>query len=451
MNFGFECKVTCNNKQVITLGKNPKGQQYCPIDVTEYLNGKTLAQDIDIDISMNSSIKQKFAIVVCRVQRLTKAKMLQTRKNLMIEQLISRVVDSRQSFNLMQGIQFKQLFKDALRKQVSYFLSDDSPNLDDKWTTVRGLECEHLQCFQLEGYLEKNLEYQKQIKDGKAPADKDEKFKPWKCQFCGNNAIEFVKDKLFQDVVEYMVKTCKGLKNEKIQRQIEKFVNDSINDKKFAEATQKIRRLDRDQQVYKRIYGTPSRELINHNVYAWNPNGLSEEPKQTPEVTPKEASETSPVLDKTSEKDKKLKDQVKPGLKSNQTNQKSSENRKEEAKDDESSGSSDHSHSWESICYNCNVKDKLNRKLLLCEGFDQKTDDPEKQRCTKVSHIKCAGLMREPNEEWFCKHHDPNYESEEQESGEASMKESDLQKSVRSDKEKEQTQKKESEVAQNTT
>lgn len=65
------------------------------------------------------------------------------------------------------------------------------------------------------------------------------------------------------------------------------------------------------------------------------------------------------------------------------------------------------SHSWESICYVCRQKDKIPRKLLLCEGYDQKGRRGKPKRCSKVSHIKCSNLLKEPAGEWLCKYHDP--------------------------------------------
>jgi hypothetical protein len=62
-------------------------------------------------------------------------------------------------------------------------------------------------------------------------------------------------------------------------------------------------------------------------------------------------------------------------------------------------------HSWDSLCYLCKTKDKINRKLLLCEGFNKKTDKDGvrvKERCPKVSHIKCSNFIREPEDDWYC-------------------------------------------------
>lgn len=54
------------------------------IDITRYINGKTMTQDIDISF-IPESVKQKYAILICKVQKLNKARQNQTKSNLMIE------------------------------------------------------------------------------------------------------------------------------------------------------------------------------------------------------------------------------------------------------------------------------------------------------------------------------------------------------------------------------
>ena len=93
--------------------------------------------------------------------------------------------------------------------------------------------------------------------------------------------------------------------------------------------------------------------------------------------------------------------------------------------DDESVGEeSNDNRSWMSICYRCNIKDRIPRKLLLCEGAAD--GEENKIRCKNVSHIKCANFRRTPEDEWLCKTCDPNYKSPSvsaQEEGEEELEE----------------------------
>jgi hypothetical protein len=100
---------------------------------------------------------------------------------------------------------------------VKYLLSADSPELSEKWTPVRGLDCEHLQCFQLEQFMEKNIEHVNKQKEGK----EDPKFKPWRCEFCGKIATEFVRDLYIESLIVTILKECKTIKQEKILKYVD--------------------------------------------------------------------------------------------------------------------------------------------------------------------------------------------------------------------------------------
>ena len=45
-----------------------------------------------------------------------------------------------------------------------------------------------------------------------------------------------------------------------------------------------------------------------------------------------------------------------------------------------------------SVCFICEKRDRINRKLIICDSAE----------CKRVTHLKCSGLKREPKGKWFC-------------------------------------------------
>lgn len=66
------------------------------------------------------TIKAEFAVVVCKVQRLNKAKSNSTKTNMMAEQLVNRRVDSRLAYFNTQGNNIKHIFKSEILNIVNH-------------------------------------------------------------------------------------------------------------------------------------------------------------------------------------------------------------------------------------------------------------------------------------------------------------------------------------------
>jgi hypothetical protein len=68
--FGFQCKIFVNQKFVVKFPKEKSaGGEYSPykaVDITKFINGKTMTQDIEI-LMRPESIKQQYAILICKV------------------------------------------------------------------------------------------------------------------------------------------------------------------------------------------------------------------------------------------------------------------------------------------------------------------------------------------------------------------------------------------------
>lgn len=82
---------------------------------------------------------------------------------------------------------------------------------------MRGLECEHLECFSLEQYIHQNVENMQQIGQGQSIKPR----KLWKCEICDKRAVEFIKDEHIAAVINSLLFDCKNIKTKKIVRSIE--------------------------------------------------------------------------------------------------------------------------------------------------------------------------------------------------------------------------------------
>jgi hypothetical protein len=167
---GFNCKIFINSKLLVQFplekGAESTYSRKKPLDVTDLMNGKTLTQEIEIHYNPSELGKTTFLMAACKVQKFSNVKVVLTRRNLLLEQLIHRTVDTRETYQRVSTPNLRTIFKQELGESVKNLIS--KANLKEKWTAVRGAECEHLQCFQLEEYLLNNLNNESRLEHFKS-------------------------------------------------------------------------------------------------------------------------------------------------------------------------------------------------------------------------------------------------------------------------------------------